>query len=252
MRLSAINSINWARVMAQIVYYVTAAVALGAPHRRLAFTVPTGNFGDIFAGYAAAAMGLPVARLRVATNRNDILDRALATGAYHVGTVSPTMSPSMDIQVASNFERLLFEIHGRDGGAVRGLMAELDTRGGFDIAAGPLAEARRLFDSARVDEDETLAEIGRVHVETGRLIDPHSAVGAAAARRRAEAGLAQVVLATAHPAKFPDAVKRATGRTPEPPPSLAGIAEKPERCVELDRDLGKVQAYIRASGRHRT
>ncbi len=249
MNLSAVNSINWARVMAQIVYYVTAAVSLGAPSRAVTFAVPTGNFGDVFAGYAASRMGLPVERLIVATNRNDILARALTTGRYRVAGVSPTMSPSMDIQVASNFERLLFDLYDGDGAAVTESMTALSDDGGFDIAPRQLERARALFDATRIDEDETLAEIDRVHTETGLLIDPHTAVGVAAARALPRDPAAPMIaLATAHAAKFPDAVERATGLRPAAPPPLAGLLEAEERCQGLDSDIAAVQNYIRSKG----
>jgi len=249
MNLSTVNSINWARVMAQIVYYVTAAVSLGAPSRAVTFAVPTGNFGDVYAGYAASRMGLPVRRLIVATNRNDILARALTTGHYKVAGVSPTISPSMDIQVASNFERLLFDLYEGDGAAVTESMTALTAEGGFDIAPEPLARARALFGATRVDEDATLAEIARVHAETGLLIDPHTAVGVAAARAVAHDPAAPTIaLATAHAAKFPDAVERATGRRPAAPAPLAGLLEAEERCQALDSDIAAVQNYIRSKG----
>ena len=246
-RLSSVNSINWARVMAQAVYYCTAAAKLGLPAQGVAFAVPTGNFGDVYAGYVAHRMGLGVWRLMVATNRNDILARALRQGDYHLGPVHATISPSMDIQVSSNFERLLFELYDRDGAAVAALMDGLARHGGFEIPQARLARLRALFDAASIGEDETLATIGRVHAECGRLIDPHTAVGVAAARRLAPPeGVPVVMLATAHPAKFPDAVARATGRRPPPPPALAALMDASERFAVLDRDLGQIQDYIRA------
>ncbi|MDP6952547.1 MAG: threonine synthase [Alphaproteobacteria bacterium] len=246
LNLSAVNSINWARVMAQIVYYVSAAARL-AGKGPVTFSVPTGNFGDVYAGYGAHRMGLDVARLVVATNRNDILARALGAGDYHVGTVSPTMSPSMDIQVSSNFERLLFELYDRDAGQIRALMAGLATENGFTIAAPQLARAQEIFSAARVDEEQTLATMAQVHAETGMLVDPHSAVGICAGRAQArEPGTPLVMLATAHPAKFPDAVAKATGRRPEPPAALAAALAGEERCADLPHDLTQVQTYIRA------
>jgi threonine synthase len=251
--LSAVNSINWARVVAQLVYYVTACVALGATGadgRRLAFAVPTGNFGDVYAGYIAARMGAPIGRLIVATNRNDILARFFASGEYGTAAVVPTISPSMDIQVASNFERLLYEIHERDGIAVAGLMHALARDGVFRVGAGHLAEARTIFDAARADEDETLAAIGAMWRRNGILVDPHTAVGLhAAAQRRDGAGEPMVTLATAHPAKFPDAVERATGQRPALPARLADLLERPERYATLPNDFAAVRAYI--SGRAR-
>ncbi|HEX6144928.1 MAG TPA: threonine synthase [Geminicoccaceae bacterium] len=243
--LAAINSINWARVMAQVVYYVTSALALGAPWRRVAFAVPTGNFGDVYAGYVAARMGLPLGGLLVATNVNDILARFFATGRYAVGEVHPTQSPSMDIQVASNFERLLFELCGRDGGEVRSLMTAFRETGALEVDAERLGVAREVFDAARVDEAATAATIRRVLEETGILIDPHTAVAvAAAALQPARRGVPMVVLATAHPAKFGAAVAAATGMAPGLPPALAGLLERAERLTLLPNDLPLVQRAI--------
>jgi len=250
LRLSAVNSINWARVMAQIVYYITAAVALGAPHRSVSFCVPTGNFGDVFAGYAAGRMGLPIERLVVATNRNDILARFFASGDYRTGKVEPTISPSMDIQVSSNFERLLFDLCGRDGAAVAAYMQELIAAGGFRVGANQMAEARVLFDAARIDEAETSATIADVMQRTGWLADPHTAVGVAAARhRRGDPAVPMVTLATAHPAKFPAAVAQACGIRPALPPSLAAVMQRAERCERLPNDLARVEAYVRERSR---
>lgn len=248
--LAGVNSINWGRVMAQIVYFFTSAVALGAPARPIAFSVPTGNFGDIFAGYAAARMGLPVAKLIVATNVNDILARTLETARYEVGTVVPTISPSMDIQVSSNFERLLFDAYGRDGAAVTRLMQSLGQSGAFEIDAVRHEAIRAQFGAARIDENETKATISRLRDETGELVDPHSAVGlAAAAKLRGDASVPMVTLATAHPAKFPDAVKAATGIHPELPPAMADLFTREERLAALPNDLGAVQAFIRERAR---
>ena len=249
-QLSAVNSINWARVMAQIVYYVHAALALGAPDRAVSFAVPTGNFGDIFAGYAAKQMGLPIASLCIATNTNDILARFMATGAYDMGPVVATVSPSMDIQVSSNFERLLFDLLGRDGAATGGLMGSLKQSGAFRVSVPQLKAARALFSAARVSEDETLATMAREWRETGVLVDPHSAVGLAAGRHvRGTAAEPWVHLATAHPAKFPDAVERATGQRPPLPPHMADLPKRPERYDVLANDLAAVQAYISARAR---
>lgn len=244
LRLSAVNSINWARVMAQSVYYATAAVALGAPGRQVNFSVPTGNFGDVFAGYAASRAGLPLGGLLVATNRNDILARAFAEGRYRKGEVAQTLSPSMDIQVSSNFERLLFEVCDRDGAEVAALMARLEREGGFDLA-DRLRRRAPLFSAAAIDEAQTLATIARMHRETGLLIDPHTAVGVAAAARTASpTEQPMVVLATAHPAKFPDAVERATGVRPLLPPRLADLFDRPERYAVLDADLATIEHHI--------
>ena len=248
--LAGVNSINWGRVMAQIVYFFTSAVALGAPSRQVAVSVPTGNFGDIFAGYAAARMGLPVAKLIVATNVNDILARTIDSGRYEVDKVVPTISPSMDIQVSSNFERLLFDAYGRDGAVVTRLMQSLGQSGAFEIEPVRLDAIRAQFGAARVDERETAATIKRMREETGELVDPHSAVGlAAAARLRGDASVPMVTLATAHPAKFPDAVKAATGIHPELPPSMSGLFEREERLEPLPNDLGVLQAFIRERAR---
>lgn len=249
--LTAVNSINWARVMAQIVYYAAASLALGGPDRRVAFSVPTGNFGDIFAGYCAARMGLPVARLIVATNRNDILTRFFETGQYRKGAVAPTISPSMDIQVASNFERLLFDMHGRDGGEIRRMMAALDRDGGFSVSANALAETRGLFAAGRADEAETSAALQWGSRAGSALIDPHTAVGlhvASAMRRSGNVDPATplVTLATAAPAKFPDAVKAAAGQTPELPPRLADLFDRTERFTVLPNDVKTVQAFVRS------
>lgn len=245
--LSAINSINWARVMAQIVYYVTAALALGAPERRVSFSVPTGNFGDVFAGYAAKKMGVPIERLIVATNRNDILARFLASGEYRMDDVAPTMSPSMDIQVASNFERLLFDIFQRDGARVRASLDSLAQSRGFAVTPDELACARADFDGVRVDEAETLASMARVRAEAGFLIDPHGAVGVAAAyRREVDPDVPMVTLATAHPAKFGAAVAKATGEEPELPPRMADLLAREERYTVLPNDLAAVRAHIAA------
>ena len=244
--LTAVNSINWARVMTQIAYYFHAAAALGAPDRECTFVVPTGNFGDAYAGYAAHRMGLPVSGLIVATNRNDILARFFRSAEYRKGDVRPTMSPSMDIQVSSNFERLLFDGLGRDGAAVAALMSELDSSGGFRVDGACHAGLRRLFDARAVGEDETLSSIAAAWRENGILIDPHTAVGMAAARaapRRGEGPV--VVLATAHPAKFPDAVEKATGVRPALPPRLSDLYDREERFDALPNDADAVRDYVR-------
>ena len=243
--LAAINSINWARVMAQIVYYVTASLALGGPWRRLSFAVPSGNFGDVYAGYAAARMGLPIDQLIVATNRNDILARFFQTGSYQAGEVLPTISPSMDIQVASNFERLLFDLVGRDGERLTALMATFAEEGAFGVDGEALASARELFAAHRVSEEETLAMMASVLETTGELVDPHTAVGLAAAKAASsETEAPLVTLATAHPAKFPDAVARATGVTPALPAHLQDLMTKPERLSVLPNDLAAIQSHI--------
>ncbi len=248
-KLSGVNSINWGRIVAQIVYYFTAAVSLGAPHRPVNFVVPTGNFGDIFAGYAARRMGLPIANLVIATNSNDILARTLETGTYETGSVVPTISPSMDIQVSSNFERLLFEALDRDAPALKRLMNGLAQSGSFTIPPPAIAAIRETFAAGRASEAETSATIASVQSESGYLLDPHTAVGVAVAREH-ELGAAPVVsLATAHPAKFPAAVKAATGVEPGLPAWLSDLYERQERFDVLANDQGAVEAFIRARSR---
>jgi threonine synthase len=244
-RLAGVNSINWARVLAQVVYYFTAAVALGAPHRKVSFTVPTGNFGDIFAGYIAKQMGLPIDRLVIATNQNDILDRAMTGGDYRTTGVKPSISPSMDIQVSSNFERALYDALGRDGGAVRALMDNLKQGGGFTIPASALAALRGHFDSGRCDEAQTSATIAATLKATGELLCPHSAVGVKVAT--AHLGTTPMVtLATAHPAKFPDAVQAATGIRPALPPRMADLFDRPERVTRVPNDLAVLKDLVQA------
>lgn len=245
--LSAVNSINWARLMAQVVYYFYAAVRLGAPDRPVAFSVPTGNFGDVFAGYVATQMGLPVARLIVATNVNDILHRALTSGDYSAGTVTPTATPSMDIQVSSNFERLLFDLAGRDGAAIAGMMGEFDQKRAMTIPADMLAGARDLFSSASIDGDAMALALRWAQERGGQVIDPHSAVGLAAARAQdIDADIPVVTLATAHPAKFREAVERATGVRPPLPARLGNLFEREERYTKLPGDYDAVKAFILA------
>jgi threonine synthase len=243
--LSGVNSINWARIVAQAVYYFTAAVALGAPHRGVAFTVPTGNFGDVFAGFVALGMGLPVERLVIATNVNDILARTLATGTYEPRDVIATSSPSMDIQVASNFERILFEAFGRDARAVRAAMASLAQSRRFSLNGNALTRLRAVFSANRADEQETAATIRTTLRETGALIDPHSAVGVAVAEKETrDPAVPMVVLATAHAAKFPEAVEAACGVRPRLPDWLAGLTERPERVVTLPVDQAAIEHHI--------
>ncbi|MBI4724128.1 MAG: threonine synthase [Rhodomicrobium sp.] len=244
--LSAINSINWARIVAQTVYYYTAAAKLG-PASQPGFTVPTGNFGDIFAGFAAWKMGLPLGRLVIATNENDILVRAIDTGRYEPRTVMPTDSPSMDIQISSNFERLLFEESGRDAPFVVSSMASLREKGAFEIPPSVLEPVRQRFPAYRVTRNEAAAAMNRLFVDTGIIIDPHTAVGLAAAQRE-QAGTSNpmVVLSTAHPAKFPDAVKRAIGRVPELPAALQRCLMGRERFELLPNSAAAVAAYIDA------
>jgi threonine synthase len=241
--LAGVNSINWARVLAQVVYFFTSAVSLGAPRRRVSFTVPTGNFGDIFAADIARRMGLPIDRLVIATNQNDILHRCLATGDYRMGGVAPSISPSMDIQISSNFERALFEAYGRDGRAVAQLMDELKTRGGFGVSQGALQALRGVFASGRVSEDETLATIAATLAATGEVLCPHSAVGVKVAEDHLGT-VPMITLATAHPAKFPDAVERATGQRPGLPDRMADLFDRPERSTRVPNDLAALQSLI--------
>lgn len=244
--LSGVNSINWARVLAQTVYYFVAAVALGAPHRPVSFTVPTGNFGDIFAGYVAKRMGLPIDRLVIATNVNDILARALATGDYEVRGVEPSMSPSMDIQVSSNFERLVFETLGRDAEMVAALQRSLGQSKRFTLPTSALVAMRETFDAGRTNETETAQTIRRTLEQSGYLLDPHTAVGVAVAERLATSATPMVTLATAHPAKFPAAVKAATGRHPALPDWLGDLMTREERMVMLPNDLLAIERHVEA------
>jgi threonine synthase len=266
LNLSAVNSINFARVAAQIVYYVAAGLALGAPMRPVSFSVPTGNFGNVYAGHLARALGLPIERLIIGTNANDVLARYLSSGEMSVAPVVPSLSPSMDIQVASNFERLLFELKGRSGAAVTAALREFRNRGALPPDEQAWRTARALFSGHRADDAATLDTIADTHRRTGLLIDPHTAVAVAAARSemsraemsRAEMARAEaaqdseapiVALATAHPAKFPDAVARATGIRPALPAALAEIMGKPERFTVLPNDVGAVARYVRAHAR---
>ena len=242
-RLAGVNSINWARVLAQVVYYFSAAASLGAPDRKVSFTVPTGNFGDVFAGYIAKRMGLPIDRLVVATNQNDILHRCLSSGAYQKGEVAPSISPSMDIQVSSNFERALFDAYGRDGAAVAQLMDELKADG-FKVSQGALQALREHFDSGRVSEEETLAMIAEANASMGELLCPHSAIGVKVAEDQRNADVPMITLATAHPAKFPDAVEKASGIRPPLPNRMADLYERPERVTEVANDLAALETLI--------
>jgi threonine synthase len=249
-RLSGVNSINWARIVAQTVYYFTAAVALGAPYRKVAFTVPTGNFGDIYAGYVALRMGLPIDRLVIATNVNDILTRTLATGTYELRGVVATSSPSMDIQVSSNFERLLFDAYNRDGAAVRTMMASLAQSRRFTLSARALSQIRGLFAADRADEEEVAATIRTVARETGILVDPHTAVGIAVAEKEPRDPMVpMVVLSTAHAAKFPDAVEAACGVRPALPEWLGDLDERPERVTVLPADQSAVERFVMTTSR---
>jgi threonine synthase len=243
--LSAVNSINWARLMAQVVYYFYTAVRLGAPERPVGFSVPTGNFGDVFAGYVAQRMGLPVAKLIVATNVNDILHRALTTGDYSCGTVTATATPSMDIQVSSNFERLLFDLAGRDGKGLAKMMADFESTRAMTIPADMLAGSKDLFVSARIDADGMSDVMRWAHERTDQVIDPHTAIGLAAARNAGlPADVPVVTLATAHPAKFRDAVERATGVRPHLPARMGNLFEREERYDTLPATKEAIAAYV--------
>jgi threonine synthase len=246
--IGAVNSINWARLMAQVVYYFAAALQLGAPQRKVAFSVPTGNFGDVFAGYVAAQMGLPIARLIVATNVNDILHRALTHGDYSQGTVTPTAAPSMDIQVSSNFERLLFDLGGRDGKALAGQMAGFEASKAMQLTNAQREGAAALFSSGRADAGDMAQAIRWASDACGELIDPHTACGIHAART---AGLPRdvpvVTLATAHPAKFRDAVERATGQRPSLPSRIGDLFQREERCADLPDGYAAVVDYVSAN-----
>jgi threonine synthase len=244
-RISAVNSINWARLAAQVVYYFAAAVQLGAPHRKVAFAVPTGNFGDVFAGYVAAQMGLPIERLIVATNVNDILHRALADGDYSVGTVTATAAPSMDIQVSSNFERLLFDAGGRDGAALAEQMRGFEASRVMQLTNSQRQGVAGLLTSARAEPGDMNDAMRWAREAAGQLIDPHTAIGLHAARAADVAPHVPVVtLATAHPAKFPDAVERATGQRPHLPARIGDLFAREERFDELPGDYHAVCAYI--------
>jgi threonine synthase len=246
--LSAVNSINWARIAAQIPYYVAAALTLGAPDREIAFAVPSGNFGNVLAAWAAGRMGLPVARLVIGSNRNDILSRFLAANDMSMRDVVPSLSPSMDIQVSSNFERLLFELLGRDPAATAAIMARFRAERRMPVPDDAWRRATALFSGFTLDDDGTLAEIRRLHAACGYLADPHTAIGIAAARAH-PTGTPVVAMATAHPAKFPDAMEQATGHRPPLPSRLADLYERQERYTVCPADLPAIQAQVRALAR---
>ena len=246
--VSAVNSINWARVMAQIVYYFTTAVSLGGPDRAISFSVPSGNFGDVYAGYCAYKMGLPIEQLIVATNQNDILSRFFNKGSYRKEGVDPTISPSMDIQVSSNFERFLFDLCGRDGAAVKQHMKNLDDEGGFDVDLSQLNKV--IFSAGACSEEETLKTIRDTLSQSDKLVDPHTAVGLkVAADNRTSKEVPMVTLSTAHPAKFPAAVEKACGIYPQLPEHMKDLFDREERFDSLPNDLATVQAYIRERSR---
>jgi len=243
-RLAGVNSINWGRVLAQVVYYFSAATALGAPHRSVSFTVPTGNFGDIFAGYIARKMGLPIDKLVIATNQNDILHRTLQTGSYSTKGVTASISPSMDIQVSSNFERVLFDAYGRDGGAVMQVMDELKSNGEFKVSQGAIDSLRETFISGRASEAETSATIKDMLARTGEVLCPHSAVAVKVAQEHMGVE-PMITLATAHPAKFPAAVEAACGVHPPLPARMQDLFQRPERFTEVGNDLSELTTLIR-------
>ncbi|WP_226018291.1 threonine synthase [Novosphingobium sp. FKTRR1] len=252
--IAAVNSINWARLMAQVVYYFYAALQLGAPHRKVAFSVPTGNFGDVFAGYVAAKMGLPIERLIVATNINDILHRALSTGDYSAGTVTPTAAPSMDIQVSSNFERLLFDAGGKDGAAMAQQMRTFESTKALQLTNTQRESIATLFSSERADGVDMAHAMRWAHENAGEVLDPHTAIGLHAARvaKDLPADVPVVTLATAHPAKFVDAVERATGVRPPLPVRVGDLFEREEACTRLSGDYAVVADFVtaRATPRH--
>jgi threonine synthase len=248
--LGAVNSINWARVLAQVVYYFYAWFRVAdAGGAKVVFAVPTGNFGDIFAGYVAKRMGLPIRRLLLATNENNILTRFITDGDYSVGQVVQTVSPSMDIQVASNFERYLYYLFDEDPARVRAAFAQLAAAGRIDFTPHELALVREEFASRSVNQEETLATIASFRERTGYLLDPHTAVGVKAALERTGQDETPVCLATAHPAKFGEAVVRATGIAPPYPPTLSGIEKLPTRCAVMEADIAKVKAFIEEKAR---
>jgi len=244
--LGAVNSINWARVLAQVVYYVYASARVRAATGRelVDVSVPTGNFGDIFAGFVAKRMGLPIRHLVLATNANNILTRFVNDGDYSIGDVHPTLSPSMDIQVVSNFERYLYYLYGQDPARVRSALAEFSRTGRLQFSAAERREVAAEFCSLSVDDPAIIDEIRSFHAETGYVLDPHTAVGVRAGRRLSSDGVPMVCLATAHPAKFPDAVCRAIGRNPDRPASLDGLEERPRRCETIEASTALVKRFL--------
>ncbi|MCV6626279.1 MAG: threonine synthase [Cellvibrionaceae bacterium] len=249
-QLVAVNSINWARIMAQIVYYFYAALSVGGPHRPVAFSVPTGNFGDIFAGYLASKMGLPIDQLIVATNSNDILHRCISANDHSKHQLEHTLSPSMDIMVSSNFERLLFDLYGRDGAEIQRLMDEFKS-GSMSLSETALSQARELFSSFRLDDKGMIKVIEDVYESSEYLLDPHTAIGIAAARaERRRSDIPMICLATAHPAKFPEAVEKAVeGVHPALPHHMADLFEREERYEVLDNDIAAVQGFVKTNTR---
>ncbi|MEI7670092.1 MAG: threonine synthase, partial [Pseudomonadota bacterium] len=242
--LTAVNSINWARILAQVVYYFYAALALGAPARKVSFCVPTGNFGDIYAGYIAKQMGLPIEKLIIATNKNDILKRCLETGKYSMNGVVPTISPSMDIQISSNFERLLFNLYDADAEKISELMDEFRAKKEITLSQNSWLKLKSEFSAGSSDDAQTKATIKRVYQESGELLDPHSAVGVAVARKFYSKEVPIVTLATAHPAKFPEAVESASKVHPALPPHLADLLTKEEKMTILPNEIAAVKKFI--------
>ena len=243
--LAGVNSINWARILAQVVYYFSSAVYLGAPDRSVSFTVPTGNFGDIFAGYIAKRMGLPIEDLVIATNQNDILHRCLSIGEYRMNSVLPSYSPSMDIQISSNFERALFDAYDRDGEAVAQLIEALKNDGGFSLSQGILEKLREQFSSGAVSEEETLACIRETKQKTGEILCPHSAIGVHVAENMRKKDVPMITLATAHPAKFPDAVEKACNLRPALPERMEDLFEREERLSRVSNDLQEIKSLVK-------
>jgi len=248
MNLSAVNSINWARIMSQIIYYVTAALALGAPTRKVSFAVPTGNFGNVYAAYCARQMGLPIQRLIIGSNRNDILTRFFETGTMQANSVEPSLSPSMDIQISSNFERYLFDLLDRDAGGIAKLMDAFKEQGVFSVGAEHMSRARKEYDAHRCVDEQTKQFMAACYKETGYILDPHTAVGLCAGMQVPEdPSIPLISLACAHPAKFPDAVEAAIGIRPKLPPHLEDLYDRKEYMASLDNDLAKVQDFVRSN-----
>jgi threonine synthase len=247
LHLTAVNSINWARILAQVVYYFWAALRLGAPDRPISFAVPTGNFGNVYAAWVARQMGLPIERLVIGTNRNDILTRFFATGQMTKGAVEPSLSPSMDIQVSSNFERLLFDLWGRDGARVQAAMQDFRTHGGFAVTGEELTSLTSLFQACQLSDAATLQTIEKNHKTTGVTLDPHSAIGVGCGAQFL-GNVPMISLACAHPAKFPEAVHKATGMTPALPTFLGGLMHQEERVQLLPNDYQRVRAFILGQG----
>lgn len=242
--LTAVNSINWARVMAQIVYYFTSATALGAPDRKVSYSVPTGNFGDIYAGYIARNMGLPIEHLVIATNSNDILARTLQTGRYERGDVHATISPSMDIQVSSNFERMMFDLSDRDGAAINSCMQEFAAHGQIQLSASAIEKARSVFLAQQVDDATTKTVMAQLYAQNGYIADPHTAVGLEAAKVLPYCETARITLSTAHPVKFGAAVQDATGVAPQLPAHLSNLYEREERFMSLPNSCDDLKALV--------